>query len=81
MEIFYSQLRIVSTISAQVSVKIPVRATAVGRDAVLAGDPKKIRLICNTTLITDIPSRGSKEERIRIHLLVWANIRNNGYKR
>ena len=64
---------------------VTVRATAVGRDAeqnaVLAGDPKKIRLLCNTTLMTDIPSRGSKEERIRIHLLVWANIRNNGYKR
>ena len=62
-----------------------VRATAVGRDAernaVLAGDPKEIRLLCNTTLITDIPSRGSIEERIRIHLQVWANIRNNGYKR
>jgi len=58
-----------------------VRATAVGQDAVLAGDPKGIRLLCNTTLITDIPSRGSKEERIRIHLQVWANIRNNGYKR
>ena len=62
-----------------------VRATAVGRDAerngVLAGDPKRIRLLCNTILITDIPSRGSKEERIRIHLQVWANIRNNGYKR
>ena len=51
-----------------------VRATAVGRDVVLAGDPKEIRLLCNTTLITDIPSRGSKEERIRIHLQVWANI-------
>ena len=51
------------------------------RNAVLAGDPKGIRLFCNTTLITDIPSRGSKEERIRIHLQVWANIRNNGYKR
>jgi len=62
-----------------------VRATAVGRDternAVLAGDPKEIRLLYNTTLITDIPSRGSKEERIRIHLQVWANIRNNGCKR
>ena len=64
-----------------------VRATVVRRDAernaVLAGDPKKIRLLCNTTLITDIPSRGSKEERIRIclHWQVWANIRNNGYKR
>jgi len=62
-----------------------VRATAVGRDAernaVLAGDPNMIRLLCNTTLITDIPSRGSKEERIRIRLQVWANIRNNGYKR
>jgi len=53
----------------------------VERNAVLAGDPKGIRLLCNTTLITDIPSRGSKEERIRIHLQVWANIRNNGYKR
>ena len=51
-----------------------VRATAVGQDAVLAGDPKWIRLLCNTILITDIPSRGSKEERIRIHLQVWANI-------
>ena len=68
---------------------VSVRATAVGRDvernaernAVLAGDPKWIRLLCNTILITDIPSRGSKEERIRIHLLAWANIRNNGYKR
>jgi len=62
-----------------------VRATVVGRDAernaVLAGDPKWIRLLCNTILITDIPGRGSKEERIRIHLQVWANIRNNGYKR
>ena len=68
---------------------LTVRATAVGRDternaernAVLAGDPKWIKLLCNTILITDIPSRGSKEERIRIHLQVWANIRNNGYKR
>ena len=57
-----------------------VRATAVGQDAVLAGDPKEIRLLCNTTLITDIPSRGSKEERIRIPLLVWANIQSRGYK-
>ena len=62
-----------------------VRATAVGRDAernaVLAGDPKWIRLLCNTSLITDIPSMGSKEDRIRIHMQVWANILNNGYKR
>jgi len=62
-----------------------VRATAVRRDvernAVLAGDPKRIRLLCNTNLITNIPSRGSKEERIRIHLQVRPNIRNNGYKR
>ena len=54
---------------------VDVRATVVGRDTerntVLAGDPKEIRLLCNTTLITDIPSRGSKEERIRIHLQVW----------
>jgi len=27
-----------------------VRATAVGRDAVLAGDPKMFRLLCNTNL-------------------------------
>jgi len=62
-----------------------VRATVVRRDAersaVLAGDPKWIRLLCNTNLITNIPSRGSKEERIRIHLQVWPNIQNNGYKR
>ena len=66
-----------------------VRATAVGRDAewnaewdaVLAGDPKRIRLLCNTNLITNIPSRGSKEERIRIHLQVRPNIQNNRYKR
>jgi len=43
-----------------------VRATAVGRDAVLAGDPKVFRLLCNTNLNMNIPSRGSKEERIRI---------------
>jgi len=64
---------------------IIVRATAVGRDternAVLAGDPKRIRLLCNTSLITNVPSRGSKEERIRIHLQVQPNIQNNGYKR
>jgi len=62
-----------------------VRATAVGRDAernaVLAGDPKGIRLLCNTSLITNVPSRGSKEARIRIHLQVRPNIQNNGYKR
>ncbi len=66
-----------------------VRATAVGRDAerdvewntVLARDPKRIRLLCNTNLITNIPSRGSKEERIRIHLQVRSNIQGNGYKR
>ena len=51
------------------------------RNAVLAGDPKRIRLLCNTKLITNIPSRRSKEERIRIHLQVRPNIQNNGYKR
>ena len=55
-----------------------VRATAVGRDvernAVLAGDPKVFRLLCNINLNKNIPSRGSKEERIRILLRVWANI-------
>jgi len=48
---------------------LPVRATAVGRDAerntVLAGDPKVFRLLCNSSLNMNIPSR-SKEERIRI---------------
>jgi len=31
------------------------------RNAVLAGDPKRIRLLCNTKLITNVPtsSRGS----------------------
>jgi len=43
-----------------------VRATVVGRDAVLAGDPKMFRLLCNTNLNMKIPSRGSEEERIRI---------------
>jgi len=47
-----------------------VRATAVGQDAernvVLAGDPKMFRLLCNTNLNMNIPSRGSEEERIRI---------------
>jgi len=48
----------------------PVRATVVRRDAkrnaVLAGDPKMFRLSCDTNLNMNIPSRGSKEERIRI---------------
>jgi len=47
-----------------------VRATAVRWDAeqnaVLAGDPKVFRLLCNTNLNMNIPSRGSEEERIRI---------------
>jgi len=58
-----------------------VRATAVGRDAVLAGDPKVFRLLCNTNLNMNIPSRGSKEERIRILLRVWANIQSKGYNK
>ena len=47
-----------------------VRATMVRQDAkrnaVLAGDLKEFRLLCNTNLNINIPSRGSKEERIRI---------------
>jgi len=43
-----------------------VRATAVRWDTVLAGDPKMFRLLCNTNLNMNIPSRGSEEERIRI---------------
>ena len=66
-----------------------VRATAVGwdseqdaeRNAVLAGDPKVFRLLCNTNLNKNIPSRGSKEERIRILLRVWANIQGNRYNK
>ena len=33
---------------------------------VLAGDLKVLRLLCNTNLNMNIPSRGSEEERIRI---------------
>ena len=50
-------------------------------DAVLAGDPKAFRLLCNTNLNVNIPSRGSKEERIRIPLWVLANIQSNGYNK
>jgi len=60
---------------------LAVRATAVRRDAVLAGDPKVFRLLCNTNLNKNIPSRGSKEERIRILLRVWANIQGNRYNK
>ena len=58
-----------------------VRATAVGQNAVLAGDPKMFRLLCNTNLNMNIPSRGSEEERIRILLRVWANIQSDGYNK
>ena len=57
-----------------------VRATVVGQDVVLAGDPKWFRLLYNSNLNININSRGSKEERIRIHLWVWANIQNHRYK-
>jgi len=42
---------------------------------------KVFRLLCNTNLNKNIPSRGSKEERIRILLRVWANIQGNGYNK
>ena len=62
-----------------------VRATAVGRDTernvVLAGDLKMFRLLCNTNLNMNIPSRGSEEQRIRILLRVWANIQSDGYNK
>jgi len=58
-----------------------VRATAVGRDVVLAGDLKVFRLLCNTNLNMEIPSRGSEEEGIRILLRVWANIQSNRYNK
>ena len=51
------------------------------RDAVLAGDPKVFRLLCNTNLNMNIPSRGSEEERIRILLWVWANIQSDRYNK
>jgi len=38
----------------------------VEQNAVLAGDPKWFRLLCNANLNMNIPSRGSEEERIRI---------------
>ena len=53
----------------------------VGRDAVLAGDPKVFRLLCNTNLNMNIPSRGSEEKRIRILLRAWANVQSNRYNK
>jgi len=57
----------------------------VGRDTeqntVLAGDPKMIRLLCNSNLNISIPSRGSKEEMIMICLQAWSNIQGNGYRK
>jgi len=50
------------------------------RNTVLAGDPKMFRLLCNTNLNMNIPSRGSEEERIRI-LWVWANIQSDRYNK
>jgi len=62
-----------------------VRATAVRRDmewnTVLAGDLKVFRLLCNTNLNMNIPSRRSEEERIRILLRVWANIQSHRYNK
>jgi len=58
-----------------------VRATAVRQDAVLAGDLKLIRLLCNDNLNRSIPSRGSEEKRIRICLQAWSNIQSNGYRK
>jgi len=61
----------------------------------LASIPPGIRLECGGTVETslnglvyyvisklnrDIPSRGSEEERIRMHPQVWANIQNRRYK-
>jgi len=53
----------------------------VGRNMVLAGDPKVFRLLCNTNLNMNIPSRRSEEERIRILLQVWANIQSDRYNK
>jgi len=62
-----------------------VRATAVRRDmernTVLAGDLKVFRLLYNTNLNMNIPSRRSEEERIRILLRVWANIQSHRYNK
>jgi len=60
---------------------VSVRATAVGWDLVLAGDPKVFRLLCNTNINMNIPSKGSEEERIRILLWVWANIQSDEYNK
>ena len=60
---------------------VVVRATAVGRNAVLAGDLKVIRLLCNSNLNISILSRGSEEKRIRICLQAWSNIQGNGYRK
>jgi len=51
------------------------------QNTVLAGDPKYlVYYIIRSKLNKDTPSRGSEEERIRIHLRAWANIQNCGYK-
>ena len=54
---------------------VPVRATAMANAASdgLAGDPKGFSH-CVVILNTCVPSRGSKEERIRVPLLAVPNI-------
>ena len=65
--------------------QVPVRATVVRQNtewnAVLAGDPKVFRLLCNSNLNMNIPSRRFEEERIRILLRVWTNIQSCRYNK
>jgi len=50
-------------------------------NTVLAGDPKALVYYVISKLNKGIPSRGSEEERIRIHLQAWANIQSPGHKK
>jgi len=50
-------------------------------NVVLAGDPQMFRLLCNTNLNMNIPSRESRKKRIRIFMQVWANIQSDGYNK
>jgi len=77
-------VRCVSEVSSLGGSFPTVRATAVGQDVernTVLGDPKMSRLLYNTNLNMNIPSRGSEEERIRIFLQVWANIQSDGYNK
>ena len=44
------------------------------QNTVLAGNPKSLAYYIISKLNKGIPSRGSKEERMGIHLQAWTNI-------